>query len=263
MPNLFGQIDSLGKIYTKIVFEEIEVRDTNGKTKTNEEVFDLFYQIDTVNNCFGELKEEFIENLYSSNGLLIVKSDNEIHIIEGDSAKSEIEFTRALRNDNGEFLKTEIIFSADSDIINNLSKPINFISSLNDERLLTNENQCWVVDEIIYDKTQIYLDSCHSKYRLCFNNKLQYKQDFKGSIECETFVDKVKIKKEGFFKYWEDEVKHIIIFQEGKWRTKENRLYLTNKEENGVKIILYSIDGEKLILEPAPDYKVILKKASH
>lgn len=257
---LFGQIESLNKIYTKIVFEEIEVRDTKGNIKTNDEIFDLFYQLDTAINCFGGFKEEFIENLYSSNGLLVVSTENEIDTIERSDAQSEIEFTKILRDDNGELLRIEKIFNANSSLLNDLSKPIDFNNSLNDERLLTKGNGCWVVDKIIYDKAEIYLDSCHSQYRLCFKNKLLYNQDFGGNIECETVIDEDRIKKGGFFRYWESEVRHTILFQEGIWKTKENKLYLTNKEGNWIKHIPYLFEGEKLILEPVQNYKIMLIK---
>jgi len=139
-------------------------------------------------------------------------------------------------------------------------KSVNFNSSLSDERLLTKKGECWVVDKIIHEKTQIYLDPCHSIYKLCFNNKLRYKQSLGGAVVCETTIDNDEIRKEDFLRYWENEVRHLILFQAGNWKTKENILYLTDKNGDRVKYISYIIDEGKLILEPTQNYKIMLIK---
>ena len=55
-------------------------------------------------------------------------------------------------------------------------------------------------------------------------------------------------------------IKHSILFHEGKWKTEGNKLYLTNKKENKLKSIHYLIKAEKLILEYDINSKIILKK---
>jgi len=257
--NLFGQIDTINRLYTKIMFEDINVKDSLGNFIVKDDVFDLIYKVDSVANCYGEMKEEFIDNLYLANGIIIITSVNEIIENKNFNSKSEIEFIRILREETGEYLKNKKIFRLSSQVLDNLNNPINFNSSNNDERLITGDSSYWLISEIIREKKRIYIDDCHKMFKLQFKNKSQYSQDYNGNVKCLTKINRDEIIRKGYLKYWEEEIKHSINFIKGKWKTENNKLYLANFKENKIKIVPYQIEGNTLILKPTKNYKIVLK----
>lgn len=260
LSNLTGQIDFTNKLYTKILFEDIELKNSEKDTLTDEDIFKMFYHVDTLLGSFGEQKDEYIENLYVNDGLLKVMTENEIDTIKNWNNETIVDFIVLLRDDSGNEIRKEKLFSLNQEYINELNFPISYDFTKNDEKLLTKEGEYWKVIKIKNEKKEIYLDECHDKYMLKFDDKKTFVQCYRDSIRCQTSIDTERIKEDGFFMYFENEVFHSIVFNKGKWKTHQNKLLLSNKQENWVKIIPYQIIDKLLVLEPKPKYLITLER---
>lgn len=255
--NSYGQIDVTDKIFPKIIFEEIVVKDSVGKILRESEIYNLLHQVDSIMSSI-EIHEEFVENLYVLNGLLVVVTEYEIDTIR--RTNSETELVKILRDDLGAYLGREKIFNLDSKFIINLQNPIKYNGSKNDLRLLTKGKEYWTIRKIKTRNKKIFIDECHEKYRLYFPDKTNYSQSYGISQECHATINLKKIKKRNYMEYWGKELNHRINSNHGIWKTNKNKLYITNEKENQIKIIPYQIKRKKLILELEQDYLIEFKK---
>lgn len=255
-----GQIEISSKIYHKELIEGVELLDVNNKPISKEDKFNLFYKVDTVINCFGPISNHYLENQYLPLYYFIITIPKTIDSLESNSFNSYVDYYVLFYDeDTGKYKYKEKVFRIKREIVKGLNKPIFYNSSINDDKLITKENEIWVIQQILIENENVLLDECHRKYQLRFPNKESYTQSYLGKSNCKTILTKEALK--GFVYPETDGItKHEIILEEGKWKTRKKELSLVNKKEDFFNIVKYSFEHDVLVLEYEPNHLIRLKK---
>jgi hypothetical protein len=254
-----GQIDFARKLYCKLVFDEIDIRNANKELIDKEGLFNIFYSRDTAINCFGDLIDRFHDNVYYDPQLLIFSTEFVFDTLTNQQNPQLINLVRVNIDDAGNYIGKTFIFSFDRDLIKDFKETKN--NSINDKRLLNDNDEYWVIQKIENRDKSIFIDDCHKQYRLSFTTNQIFNQKFqKSKIKCMTTIDLNKISEEKKMSYWGNKVYHDISINKGQWKTKNNKLILINENRDIIKEISYEFHNNTLILYYGDKYKIELEK---
>lgn len=258
----FCQIDFHDRLHSKIVFEEVVIEDKNGRLLSSDNLYDVFYTIDTVINCWSETQPEFTNNYYSGTGYFIVESKNEIDTFTNKNDNRLVDIVKTERDENGNYLYESTVFSLERSLLGDINA--HQLQLTNNRDLLTIENESWSIHEVTLGDKTFLIDSCHLLYRLRFPNLNHFTQSFDGASErCTTSIDLRKTRDERTIEYWYEQITHQLTVNEGVWKTMNNYLILLDKETDLTLRYGYQIDDDSLTLLYRDDYKIILKKTLH
>lgn len=256
---LLSQIDFTHNLYCKLVFDEIDIKNINQELINNNGIYDIFYKKDTAINCFGDLIDKFHDNRYYDPQLIIFLTKFEFDTLPNPQDSKLIDLFRINKDDIGDIIDKTFALSFDRDLLSKLTKAEPNL--MNDKRFLNGNDEYWVIKKIENGDRSIFIDDCHKRYRLQFTNNQMFKQKFQNNeMNCIVMIDVNKIIAHKKMSYWGKEVFHDISINQGKWKTKNNRLYLMNENINLLEDISYEFQNNTLVLFYDENYKIELER---
>lgn len=256
----FGQIEFIDKLYAQVVFENLTVYREDMNELNNKELFNLLYQIDTIPNCFGEIRDKFVNCIYYEPSISIVRSQNEIDTISDQNYFRFLNFYAKIKNDIGEELRINFIFRMEKEFINKLDDiQIPEEKNLN---ISTGEDEFWAIDEILIGDKRFYLDSCHLNYNLKLESDQKFQHSFNDKeYSCSDSLNVEAINDNEFFNYWNNKISHNLNFMAGRWRTIGNSLLFINDELDYIQSFEFeNPNSNELVLKHEKNYLIKLKK---
>lgn len=249
-------LDFSEKLYTKIVLENIELLDSLGNNLGFiEPISELFYQRDTVTNCWVIPKEEFIDMEYWPYGISPVISAFEIDTATNLNQRELINFY----NISYEETNRIYLFSINRKKLNSLdefTEPIDI-----DAQVVNKNNCCWVLESIRYNEKSFHIDSCFSNFKLVISDEGKYEQSYGNEQKnCNCRVREGITENESYDLSMKDRVYHTLSLTSGEIRTNNSKLILSNNTMNRAIEFEYESKNGKLILKTINHYELTLKQ---
>ena len=234
------------KLFTKIVFEENTVRDSDNNRLSDQEIFDLLFRIDTSMNCFNLLELHF-NDLTSYSSIVRYLIPRSVSLSESSDEKL-IDVVAPIHNrQTGVWLSNQVLFQIDSEMKYSLQT---VLPQNNDLNLINSKHEYWGIQRINSVFEKIELDSCLISYKLSFNNEIQFSHSYSNGRKCGLYDES----KPSFI--------HHLGFLEGYWKSSGENLIFTNTTFDEVIIWQYKRIGNKLILKRGEDYIIELVSRS-
>ena len=90
------------------------------------------------------------------------------------------------------------------------------------------------------------LDKCHKKYQLVFHQN-KFMQSYDNEWKCESMIVEPYGEKDSIFPESKN-VLHQLDFKQGKWKTRNEMIFLLNEVEDDLMLWKYTIQDENLSL---------------
>ena len=253
---LMGQINFAHHLYARLVFEGIEVRDSNNNVFPEIKLSRLFYRQDTAINCFGEMVDRFYDLQYADPQFVIWAYETEFDTLPHPNNAALIDLYEINRDNIGDFVGRIYRFSFDRALLKNLKTVKN--PAPPDVRLLEGQQGVWMIERIEQAGKAVYLDACLARYRLSFSPNGRFHQSYRSwGSQC---VAKVDLKQQAS-SYWGDKIHHKLSMKHGQWTTRNQQLYLLNERAGALKTVRYTMENDRLVLHYGDTYRAVLKRA--
>lgn len=254
--SLIGQINFAHHLYARLLFEGIEVRDSNNTVIPEDKLSRLFYRQDTAVNCFGDMVDRFYDLQYIDPQFVIWAYETEFDTLPHPGNASLIDVYEINRDNIGDLVDRNYRFSFDRALLKDLKTVKN--PTPPDARLINGQHGYWMIERIEQAGKAVYVDACLARYRLSFSPNGRFHQRYRGrGNQC---AAKVALKQQST-RYWGDKIHHKLSMRHGQWTTRHQQLYLLDERAGVLKTIGYTLKNERLVLYYRDTYRVVLKRA--
>jgi len=244
--SLLAQDLSTEKLYTKIIFEEISIKDKSGKIITESNLFDQLFSVDTSIHCFGEVEFKFKDLAYNSELLNINRWTQQIEFKEGSNENGYEIFKHNINPETGNLISKQHLFSFETKSIDKIEKA----STPNDSNLINTKFDNWKIVSIENNSKSIEIDSCLLNYNLSLFDSNKLNQSYKSGLNCGKYIEASK----DYF--------HGLTYFKGFWKTINDKLIIVNAEYEKIIIWKYEFKNNTLKLKQGKEYLITLRKES-
>ena len=240
---LIAQIDFSEKLYNKLIFENIEIRDSNNLLIHKDKYLGIFYRIDSVIICFPDDKAV----LYN-NGLNLAFTSYIFDTISNIYDNKRLDFFKINTDDLGNFIDKRFVFYLDKKVIDNWNTIKQY--DLRPNKLSNKGNNSWVIEDFILRDKSITIDDCLKSYYIQFDCSGIFHQNYeKKEHNCATFFDLLTmITQQSPIYYSEKSDNNHFEINNGYWKTDNNIIILLSSNAEQMCFIGYLFENNNLIL---------------
>jgi|GEM_PF-3277357 len=250
----YSQTTYLQEVFNNLFFADITVKDNEGKSRELIEMSSTLIIPDTT-GVYGDRYE--FQNLTLLPFALIVQKSWIISDTLNQQSPNSLTFYCSFFDQNDELVFRGELFTIDR---MDLKKNSDISLSLSEKSIITSDNY-WSINSIKYHEEPIEISKCIQSYRLQFSTDRNYHQEFIDNPN--PCFDNNAIIHEAPYRIDDDPflVQHSLPYPNGKWRIKNNSLYLLGTD-NGVVTTFNILDlsEDKLTLSPSRGQVIFLSK---
>ena len=249
----------------KIITDGIEVYNEDGLLIKSDELYDYLVLQDTTCgfNAYEPLcfNYKFQDNQFQK--LITACSiERRLEKIDLQYSKKNIESTEVIKKkfdfDTGELIYTVWLFRIRNDQLQKVRDSLVINNSPKDKRLVTREKEYWRIQKIKLKNEEITLDKCHKKYQLVFHQN-EFMQSYDNEWKCESMIVEPYGEKDSIIPESKN-VLHQLDFKQGKWKTRNEMIFLLNEVEDDLMLWKYTIQDENLVLVVNEDLTITLTR---
>jgi len=238
----------------KIITDGIDVYNEDGLLIKSEDLYDYLVLQDTI--CGFTADEEFCFNYkFQDNQFQKLTTgcsiERRLEKIDLQYSKKSIESTEVIKkkfdSETLELKYTVWLFKIRNDQLEKVRDSLLIDNSPKDTRLLTRENEYWRIQKIKLKNEEITLDECHKKYGLIFQQN-EFVQSYDNEWKCESVIVEPYGEEEESILPVSKNVLHELNFKRGKWKTRNEMIFLMNEVENDLMLWKYTIQDDNLVL---------------